>query len=138
MLPALLLLIFMVMEGGRALTVWMVLTNATHQAVRYGAAGSEDLTSAGAVNPTLVSDISNALTAEVSAMVKMTPTVIVTPQCLLADSQGTLNPTSCATSGAVLASITVTSTCKVDMLTPLIQAITPSVTITSQAVMRAE
>ena len=56
-LPAFLLLIMGVMEGGRILGAWVILTNESREAARYGVAGN--LTSRYDTNP-------DGLTAEVT------------------------------------------------------------------------
>ena len=138
--PVVLLLLFAVMEGSRAVNVWMVVTQATRSAARFAVAGNEDFTSSGAVNANLTSDVSGQVTTYVSNMGVGLP-VTVTVTCAGLDSSNNPQQGDCSTIASSLASlqsVTVQSSCTVSMLTPLIQAITPSITIGATAAMRAE
>ena len=133
-LPVLLLLMLGIMEAGRAFNAWMILTNATREAARYGITASEDLAPSGAINPNLASDVQGYAVSRIQAMLGKTPTVTVTLACIDQSSQ----PVACSAAEANLQSVAVVSAYSMTMITPLIQAIEPSIAISAQAAMRAE
>ncbi len=132
-LPVLLTLLFGIMEGSRAVNAWMVVTQATRAGARFAITGSEAFTSSGAVNPSLTSDIKAQVSTYASNMGVNLMASDVTVTCL--DSSGSAVKCSSITD---LHSIGVQSTYTVNMLIPLIQALTNSITITAASTMRAE
>jgi Flp pilus assembly protein TadG len=118
LLPVLVLAIMGIMEGSRVVGAWVVLTNETREAARYGVVGARD----GDAN----------LTSEVQsyALSRMGQN--------LDSSHLTVVATVVPQAGNVAGGLTVNSQYAVSMITPLMQRLLGSVTINAQSAMRTE
>ena len=118
-LPALLLFLMLIMETGRLFNAWLVITNETREAARYAIAGTRD----GDSNTQFQNEVFDYEQGRVGQVLNPGPLqVTVTTQ----------------RSGQVLTAVTVSSSYTMALMTPLAQAIVPSVTLTANAVMRDE
>jgi Flp pilus assembly protein TadG len=118
-LPVLMTLLLGIMEGGRALSAWVVLTNETREAARWGVAGVRDTS-----DPTLVADVSAYFTQRVSGVLSCTPL--------------TVTPTIVAPANGLPGSLTVDAKCTLNALDPLMQSVMGNITVDSASVMRSE
>jgi len=124
-LPVLLLFVMGLMEGSRVLNVWMVLTNETREAARYGIAGVRDATSTGAVSPTLVSDVTSYAQSSIGQMLDTTPLTVTVPA-----------PATDASGFPI--SLTVTASYQVTIVVPLVSDVLGTVPVSATSTMRAE
>ena len=118
LLPALMTLLIGVLEGGRVLNAWVVLSNETREAARYGVAGVRD----GDTN--LITEVNSYAQGRIGQTLDTTNLTVTT----------TVTPPSATDSGAV----TVQTSYSVAMVTPLMNSIMGTVPISTQATMRAE
>lgn len=117
LMPLFLLILFGIVEGAEVLNAWMILTNETREAARYGVAGVRD------GDASLVTEIQSKTTSDLSAVLRGTPTVNV----------------SLTTAGGLTTAVSVTATYNVPLLTPFTQAaMGSSVPVTVTSTMRAE
>ncbi len=118
LLPVLLLILFGIVEGSRALNAWMVLTHETREAARFGIAGVRDGDS------NLITEVTSFVQNDTAAMLSGSPGVTVTTTT---DSFG------------ATASVTVAASYTMPMETPFTKAIFPNgVAIHVSSTMRAE
>jgi len=125
-LPVLLLFLFGIMEGGRVLSAWMVLTNETREAARYGVAGLQDqsLYNGGSSSAWLASVQTYAqsrIDQNLNAANLTIPTPVVTPP-----------------NGNAAGTLTVSAQYAVHMVTPLMSNLLGTVTVSARSVMRTE
>ncbi|GEM_PF-3432599 len=135
LLPALILFLMVIIEGGRALSVWMTLTHSTRETVRFMVAGQQEnaaesaCSTGNSINWTCVQNslTSTAQSYEQALVGSMldTGSLVVTP-AYATDAVGTV------------ASVTITATYTVHTQTPLLQKLVPSFPIYTTATMRAE
>ena len=123
-LPIVLLLLLGLMEGGRILGAWVILTNEAREAARYGAVTDYSVDcSNGTTITSWTTSVTNFVTSNVGQMLD-TSTLTVTP---------TLDcSTGIPTSSQVQLGLTMTT------ITPLVQAVLPTVTMGTTSIMRAE
>ncbi|MDE3075410.1 MAG: pilus assembly protein [Chloroflexota bacterium] len=115
--PALLLFLMGIMDAGRIFNAWMVLTNGTRNAARYGVAGIRDGDS------NLASEVQSFAVTEMGQLLDATAlSVVVTPQA----------------SNGMTTSVTVSAVYQVAMTTPFMQVALGTVPVSVQSVMRAE
>ncbi|HEX6510902.1 MAG TPA: TadE/TadG family type IV pilus assembly protein [Chloroflexota bacterium] len=144
--PVLLLFMFGIMEGSRVLNAWIVLTNETREAARYGIAGqtlyNASTGSPPAVNTnSLTTAITNVLTANVGQMLDRSQlsTPAIAYQCNDGDATWY---SSCATDSTAASyepsAVSVAVTYSVPMVTPLMSSVMGTVPVRVQAVMKAE
>ncbi len=124
LLPVLLLMVMAIMEGGHIIYDWVVLTNGTREAARYGVVAQRSLFESPSA---LAGDVQGHAVSWMSGLLNPSVTASNVDVDVAMDS-----------AGKYPASITVTTTYTVTMLTPLVQAIVPSVPLTVSSVMRAE
>ncbi len=118
LLPVLLLILFGIVEGSRALNAWMVLTHETREAARYGIAGVRD----GDTN--LVSEVTSFVQIDTASILSGSPGITVTTTT---DSYGSTT------------AVTVAASYTMPMETPFTKAIFPNgVPINVSSTMRAE
>jgi len=159
-LPALLALLFGIIDGGRAANVWLAVTQATRYAARVAVAGSEAYILNGAsqavVNPALTCDVVNTLESYVSGTAVALPTGVTNPctgqpapatvtvTCQWIDSSGASGQGACssvASQQVTLQWITVQSSAQLGWLMPmagLIPGLSNPITISASSTMRAE
>lgn len=125
-MPVLLLFLIGLMEGGRILSFWIILTNESREAARYGAI--HDYSPYCSSSSSWNTCVTNFAQQNVGLMISGTPVTVVTPDTRLQMSSDGLTP---------LAS-TVTLRYTLATATPLMQAILPQVTVETSATMRAE
>jgi Flp pilus assembly protein TadG len=122
-LPVVLLFLLGLMEGGRILSAWVILTNEAREAARYGAVNDYFVDCSSGTLTTWKSDVTTLATNNVGQM--------------LDTSNLNVNPTLDCSTG-VPATSTVQLTYTMSTFTPLVQAVLPSVTVGTTSVMRAE
>lgn len=144
--PVLLLFMFGIMEGSRVLNAWVVLTNETREAARYGIAG-QTLYNAMTGSPptvqtsTLTTAITSALTANVGRMLDTSQlaTSAVAYQCSDGDSTWYSDCALDSTAASYAPSaVKVVVTYNVQMVTPLLTSVMGTVPVHVQSVMKAE
>lgn len=122
LLPVLLLMVMAIMDAGHLIYDWVVLTNATREAARYGIAAERSLFESQAV---LTADVHSHAVSQVSAL--LDPATLDVEVTVAMDS-----------SGLFPATVTVDTNYTVPMITPLVKAIRANLPITVSSVMRAE
>jgi len=125
-LPVVLLFLFGIMEGGRVLSAWVVLTNETREAARYGVAGLQDQSLYnGGSSSAWLSSVQTYAQSRID-------------QNLTAANLSVPTPTVTPPNGNTAGSLTVTAQYTVHMVTPLMNSVLGTVTVTARSVMRTE
>lgn len=120
-LPALILVLMVLIEGSRVLNVWMIVSNESREAARYGVAYRQEIAATPACP--LSCEVASHATTQLGQMLNPT----------------WLQPlTVCAPDDGCPSSVEVTTSYTVNTITPIIQALKPSITVSAHAQMRLE
>jgi len=117
-LPVVLLFLLGTMEVAHALGVWVTLTNEAREAARYGVAGVRD------------GDSNISTEIQTYAKDRLAGTLDITKL--------TITPTVVPVAGSTAGTVTVIEQYPLTFATPFMQQLMGTVTVTGQAVMRAE
>lgn len=136
LLPVLIIFVMTVMEGGRVLGAWMVLTNSTRETVRYVITAQQQ---AAARNACLSGQTVNWTCVEQTVL---TPQITNYEQGLvghmLNNAPLVVTPTYANGPGGSLSAVTVSASYAIHPATPIMQAIVPVFNLSTTATMRAE
>lgn len=135
MLPVVILFLMAILEGGRVLSMWMVLTNSTREAVRYTVAGQRQAaaqagcTTSGSIDWTCVRTAvtATAQSREQAIVSSMLDTTVLT-----------VTPSYTNDATGAPAALTINATYPVHTLTPVVHAIVSTFNVSTSATMRIE
>ena len=152
LLPVFILMLMVIMEGGRVLGAWMVLTNSTRETARWVIAGNQQTDAyfgticnglsgckgncAGQADAALLTCLEGNLTVAAKTFeTSLVGNMMDSSQLSFAPSP---SPSYTDDGSAAVTSVTVTATYNVNTLTPIMQALVKKFSVNSTSTMRVE